>query len=427
MRDYEHALLSPSGSHKWLACPGSLAMEHGIPNEGSAYSDEGTCAHAVAAMCLTEDKPATAYIGRRIEVGNCRTFEVDADMAELVQVYVDALRARVEMYRLAGAASVELHVEQRVPIAQITGEEGAEGTADAVILVFWASGAALVDVTDLKFGRGVEVHAEENPQLLIYALGAIHLFGMVYDLSEAGVQINIHQPKISRTPSEWACEAPALRKFEEDFKARAFHALKVYTDELPEALIHHLRPGEHCRKAFCRARATCPKLSEFVQDAVGADFEVIVEELTEAPAPVIELSDDRLSIKMEALDVIEDWCRAVRAEVERRLLAGADVPGFKLVQGRQGARAWSDAEEAEKLLKSFRLKNEEMYDFKLISPTAAEKVLKASPKRWNKAQSLISRSDGKPSVAPVSDKRPALTIAPVIDAFDVVTAAEGLV
>lgn len=427
----KHALLSPSGSHKWLACPGSLAMEHGIPNEGSAYSDEGTCAHAVAAMCLTEDKPATAYIGRRIEVGNCRTFEVDADMAELVQVYVDALHARVAMYRLAGAASVELHVEQRVPIAQITGEEGAEGTADAVILVFWASGAALVDVTDLKFGRGVEVHAEENPQLLIYALGAIHLFGMVYDLSEAGVQINIHQPKISRAPSEWACEAPALRKYEADFKARAFHALSVYNNETPEALIHHLRPGEHCRKSFCRARATCPKLSEFVQDAVGADFEVLVaseyNSVAQAmTAPCIQ-DDDQLSIKMRALDVIEDWCRAVRAEVERRLLAGTDVPGFKLVQGRQGARAWSDAEEAEKLLKSFRLKNEEMYDFKLISPTAAEKVLKASPKRWTKAQGLISRSDGKPSVAPVSDKRPALAIAPVIDAFDVVTAAEGLV
>lgn len=426
MRD-KHALLSPSGSHKWLACPGSLAMEHGIPNEGSAYSDEGTCAHAVAAMCLTEDKPATAYIGRRIEVGNCRTFEVDADMAELVQVYVDALRARVEMYRLAGAASVELHVEQRVPIAQITGEEGAEGTADAVILAFWASGAALVDVTDLKFGRGVEVHAEENPQLLIYALGAIRLFGMVYDLSEAGAQINIHQPKISRTPSEWGCEAPALRKFEADFKARAFHALSVY-NETPEALVHHLRPGEHCRKSFCRARATCPKLAEFVQDAVGAEFEVI--EKVGASTVVLDVgtqSDAPLAAKMRALDTIEDWCRAVRAEVERRLLAGTDVPGFKLVQGRQGARAWSDAEEAEKLLKSFRLKNEEMYDFKLISPTAAEKVLKASPKRWNKAQSLISRSDGKPSVAPVSDKRPALMITPVIDAFDVVTATEGLV
>jgi hypothetical protein len=125
---------------------------------------------------------------------------------------------------------------------------------------------------------------------------------------------------------------------------------------------------------------------------------------------------------MDAVDMIEGWCKGVRAEVERRLLAGTFSDGrYKLVEGRAGARAWADPAEAEKLLKSFRLKQDEMYDFTLISPTTAEKVLAAaSPKRWAKAQALIRRSDGKPSVAPAADKRPALAIKPAIDDFDVI-------
>ncbi|MNY33805.1 hypothetical protein D3C86_1681020 [compost metagenome] len=111
--------------------------------------------------------------------------------------------------------------------------------------------------------------------------------------------------------------------------------------------------------------------------------------------------------------MIEGFAKAVRAEVERRLLAGKFTDArYKLVEGRQGARSWTSYEQAEAALKAMRLKVDQMYDFKLISPTTAEKVLKeANPRKWNKLQPLISRSDGKPSVAPASDKRPALSMA----------------
>ena len=124
---------------------------------------------------------------------------------------------------------------------------------------------------------------------------------------------------------------------------------------------------------------------------------------------------------MAAVDLVEQWCKAVRAEVESRLLQGQEVPGYKLVQGKRGARAWTSAEEAEAILKSMRLKQDEMYDLKLISPTTAEKVLKESPKRWNRIAPLISQSEGKPSVAPESDKRPALVLGAVEDDFEQVT------
>jgi len=136
--------------------------------------------------------------------------------------------------------------------------------------------------------------------------------------------------------------------------------------------------------------------------------------------------DEWLSAAMGQAEQIEGWLKAVRAEVERRLLAGKSVPGYKLVKGKQGNRAWRDAEAAEALLKSFRLKIDEMYDMKVISPTTAEKVLAESPKRWAKAQVLITRADGKPSVAPLSDKRPALEVKPVAEEFEDLSIADEL-
>lgn len=422
-----HALLSPSGTYKWMACAGSLAMEQGEPDESSEFADEGTAAHELAAMCLTDERDALAYRGRRIAVGH-RTFEVDDDMAGYVQVYVDGVRARVEEFKLRGAINVELHVEQRVPIGHITGEEGAEGTSDVVIIAEWPDHTATCSVIDLKYGRGVQVYAEENPQLQMYALGAVEKFGLLYDFKD--VRVAVSQPRLADEFSEWECTIGDLRTFGERVRARAYHALQVYRNEKPEALIHHLTPGEHCRKAFCKARATCPKLAQFVADSVGAEFEVLAEVGGDTATLAIPVEQPAtLAVKMAAVDAIEDWCKAVRARVERVLLDGGEVPGFKLVQGRAGARAWSDKDEAERVLKSMRLKNEQMYDYKVISPTSAEKLLaKESPKRWAKLQSLISRGEGKPSVAPASDKRAALVIKPVADDFEEVKeTAEDLV
>jgi hypothetical protein len=198
------------------------------------------------------------------------------------------------------------------------------------------------------------------------------------------------------------------------------------------APIEKLKKGEvavsitEAERIIAAAHGVAPKAVDVDTGADGgAPFRFIVKKPTIRPAleqpeeRIAALAEDHLAVCMDAVDLVEGWCKAVRAEVERRMLAGTPVPGYKLVEGRAGARAWADPAEAEKLLKSFRLKQDEMYDFTLISPTTAEKVLaQASPKRWAKAQALIRRSDGKPSVAPASDKRPALVITPVADDFD---------
>jgi hypothetical protein len=138
----------------------------------------------------------------------------------------------------------------------------------------------------------------------------------------------------------------------------------------------------------------------------------------------VAVSDaDWLAAALSQADMIEDWIKAVRAEAERRLLAGDTVPGFKIVEGRAGNRAWNDKAKAEATLKAMRLTIEQMYDLSLISPTTAEKLLKAGtigPRQWKSLQDMVTRADGKKHVAPNSDPRPALSVTAVEEDFSTV-------
>jgi hypothetical protein len=251
-------------------------------------------------------------------------------------------------------------------------------------------------VVDLKYGRGVRVDATENEQLQLYALGALESFGLAYEFER--VRHVIVQPRLDAV-SEWGCTVEELRAF-------AARAADAYALALSGQATHQ-PSGEACK--FCKAKADCPALTKSVAETVIGDFEDISEQRIEAaiadlPA-VFSLS---LGRKMAMVDLVEQWCKAVRARVESELLAGRRVDGFKLVEGRRGHRQWADECTVEETLKSMRLRVDEMYDLKLISPATAEKRLKESPRRWAKVSGLITQSPGKPSVAPDTDKRAAL-------------------
>jgi Protein of unknown function (DUF2800) len=375
----QHSLLSPSGAHRWMRCPGSIGAESGLPDTSSKYAAEGTAAHELAAKCLELEANAEAVIGDTMTVDGY-DFTVTADMAHHVNDYCKLVREYAE--------GGQLLVEKRVNFSEAIGVPDSTGTSDAIVIH-----PDRLTVIDLKYGMGVKVDATENEQLQLYALGALHDYGMMGDFTE--IVMVVHQPRLNHV-SEWSIPVEKLEEFRENARLAAIEALDNREPRL--------NPGEkQCR--FCKAKATCPALKAEISDAVGgiatpADF-----------ADLAVADEDDVSRAMARVELVEQWCKAIRAEVERRLFAGEPVAGFKLVEGRRGNRAWSDEAEVEKLFKSFRLKQEEMYDFKLISPTKAEKILKAkNPGRWEKVDALTSRGDGKPSVAPATDRRPALAV-----------------
>lgn len=404
-----HAKLSPSSAERWMRCPGSVALCDGLPDTSSSFADEGTAAHLLASTALEAGNDAAHYKGYGIVFakfdGDDRSqcmwedfaqppmvitsrYEVNAEMALAVQDYLDYVRG------VQAATGATLMVEQRLSIESITGEPDAHGTSDVVLLA-----PRELIIIDLKYGRGVAVEADENPQLQIYALAAYNEFSLAQDFDT--VRMVIHQPRLGAV-SEWVQTVDELLAFGGEVADAA--ALTAQ----PDAMLNPTTKG--CK--FCKAKATCP--------ALRAEVMEMFENVKPATA-----NADLLAEAMSKADLIEGWVKAVRAETESKLLAGVGIPGWKLVQGKRGNRAWSSKEQAEEALKAMRVKHDQMYDYSVISPTTAEKLAKAEvigPRQWPKLQALITQADGKPSVAPESDKRPALVMSAVAEDFDDMTA-----
>lgn len=398
-----HAKFSPSSAHRWIPCPGSILLESQVPDKSSDFADEGTAAHELAERCLNTNASAAEFIGTLIRVGE-KDWPVTDEMAENVQVYLDLIRYE---------GNDEMLVEFKSPVGYITGEtkedgKPVNGTADCVLI----NGNKLT-VIDLKYGRGVKVDAQENQQLGLYALGVIEELSLTHEFAD--IELVICQPRINHI-DRWLTNHSWLYRLKTDVEK----AVKLANDCTPTGL--YLWPGEKQCK-FCRAKAICPSLSKRVLETVADDF----VDATQPIEPVIEAAMDRvvdnatLGNLLGSVDLIEDWCRSIRARAESELFAGHDVPGYKLVEGKKGNRAWGSVDEVEALMKSMRIKTDVMYDFRLISPTTAEKLAKSGeigPRQWPRLKEMITQAEGKPSVAHVSDKRPALVMQAAADEFD---------
>jgi hypothetical protein len=426
-----HSYWSASKFESLMLCPGKIVLEEGAPDNTNAYAVEGTAAHQVLTWALQEERFAAAYVGRVLyfdKRGKVSTFDdhewnvtVSYDMAEHVQTCIDYC------LDLKGGDGV-LFADIRVNYSSYLDveEHTAWGTADVII----ARGNEII-VVDFKYGRGVEVDAERNPQMSLYGLGALQAYnGLVADFER--VRLAISQPRVKSAPSEWDCSVEELEAWGRSTARSAVNTCKnaVAFDDGPweEFQGIFLRPAEKACK-FCKAKATCPALRSEVAkvafDASPASPDDFADQAVAKPGAEGYTDAAWVAACLSQVDLIEDWCKAIRAEAERRLFAGEQVPGFKVVQGKKGNRQWADAKVAEETLKTMRVKLEDMYDFKLISPTTAEKLHKAGaigPRQWPKLKELITQNDGKPHVAPESDSRPALVVTPVVEDFSDVTA-----
>lgn len=228
------------------------------------------------------------------------------------------------------------------------------------------------------------------------------------------IRLVISQPPVSKTASEWDCTREQMTTFINRVSALARDAFAAVEGRSePE-----LTPGEkQCR--YCPAKLDCPAYAELVANTA-------LDGLKDLTDPVVGVRDvpidpETLAAYYLKVGMIRKWCDAVEEAALERAERGdiGEAHGLKRVLGRKGNRAWANADEAEAMLKSFQMKRDEMYDFKIISPTTAEKLLaEASPRRWKKIAPLITQSEGAVQLVPLSDKRAAIPVVASASGFD---------
>lgn len=364
-----------SAAHRWLRCPGSNALSEGIPDQPSSYATEGSALHRITELVLNGEVPeSTALIGTEVGV-NDESILVTEEMANIAQKEVDFVN---EITPDDAIRLIEVRSDYSVPLDQ----PDAFGTADVVIITddeVW--------VIDHKFGAGVQVHSAQNAQLLLYAMGIVEEYRFLREFKR--VRLFIGQPRLNHY-DEWSCPIAEGDRFMEEAKKRAARTLSH-----PDELI----PGEtQCR--WCKAKAICPALAKEVDDAFSA-----------LPKPDHNTPSHKLSEAMAKLPLVKAWLDAVPAETERRLVRGEKVCGYKLVEGRRGPRKWVDSKKIAETLKQMRVKNDDIYEQKIISPTKAEKLVKdgrIGPRQWNTILQHVTQAEGRPSVVSEDDPRPEL-------------------
>lgn len=377
----QHSIVGPSGLHAILLCPGKVRLEKDLPRSSSFAAAQGTVAHQLCELALNDNK--LPDVGTVIE---CEGFniEVDHEMISGVQVYLDEInRIREDVISLD---TVEM-VEGKASLEPF-GIPEVWGTTDYAMSVPFMK----LYVRDFKYGAGVMVDPENNPQLMAYALGAAGSMIDSYDV----IDIGIVQPRgrSDENVKTWQVSPDHLKEWAENTLKPAVKL--ALSDDAP------LVPGEEqCR--FCGAKSFCHAIAEASLRSAMVDFK---EFSTFSPDNPALLTIEQVAEIYGKIKLINQFTKAIEAAVFNTLAVGGVVPGYKLVKGR-ASRSWSDENKAADILEE--LIGDEAWEHKLLSPAKAEKILDKEEKKM--IQDLIVSTDGTPSIVPENDKKPAITLA----------------
>lgn len=357
-----HALLSASSAARWLACPPSAVAAEAYPNEGTDYTREGTLAHEVAELIASgRFKPEDIAVGGD---GNPVTQEM-LDCAEGYAEYI--------LEQTKSPAAVVL-LEQRVDFSPWVPD--GFGTADCIIIQ-----GNEMDVIDYKFGKGVAVSAEDNPQMKLYGLGALNEFGFAYDVEK--VRLHIYQPRINNV-SVFELTADELQTWgEKTVKPIAQKAAKGKGT---------YKAGEHCR--FCPHAGKCRTLTKTCTEYV---------QTRGMKAPVQKLAPWEVADILAMEPVLNLWLKNVKDQALTSMMNGEEIPGYKVVAGR-GSRAWTDELQVVDALKAAGYSQEDITKTELLSVAALEKAL-GKKKAAELLDSYIEKKQGAPTIAHQTDKR----------------------
>lgn len=420
-----HALLSPSGSKKWLACAASLACEADIPNISGAAAVNGTCMHTLSEHLINMaikgiDERADKYKGAYVlneGKGPIKALEkpekgavlITDDFVSQVNKYVDYCRPIIDAAELVEVESRVnltrvLHTGVMVPFEDPrTGEKGESplqtfGTADLVAVM----PDGMLIVGDLKTGRH-KVLAKENKQMMLYALGLLRKLKRLYDIT--AVRLVIFQPYAGGA-DEWDTTPEAIELFGKFASKAALKAIDAFERGKKGLKPADFRPGNgQCQ--WCRFAEKCTAKRKAVADTDLA-------EECEAPAGV-EMTLDQLKAEWDKLPLMRQHIADIEKAMYAALMRGEQVEGLKLVEGKMGNRAWGDLAAVEEYVNGRGGGLDKlMYKQSLLSPTEAEKVLAEEWfDTWDILKQHITRKPGQPSIATADDKRPAWT--PVSD------------
>lgn len=375
--DRNHAILSASGSHKWLNCPPSALLEAKIPDKSTEYSKEGTAAHELAEIYLQYHvgNISKTTRTRRINKFKKENGYYSKEMDDYVNQYVDIVLEKINEAKSDSVNDPIVMIEQKLDFSEWVPD--GFGTGDVVIVA-----DNYIEIIDLKYGKGVPVSAENNPQARLYALGAVSQFGILYDFEE--VRSTIVQPRLDNISTE----------------VLSIKELKSWADEIvrPKAELAakgegEFVTGEHCQ--FCKIKATCRARAEMNLELAKYEF-----------AEPEQLDTNEIGEILHKLTELEKWAKDIKDYAQEQALKhGVKIPGWKVVEGRSNRKYTDEAKIIEVLKSDYEL--DDVAPRKLLTITKLEKLIGKKAFTEKVAQYVI-KPPGKPTLVPESDKRPEL-------------------
>ena len=378
--DRSHALLSASGASRWLNCTPSAKLEEQYGEKTfSPYAAEGTLAHELAELYIRKDTlneiGEQAFEQRLEELMSNDLFS--EEMLDVIPTYTEYCAVQLGSAQEDNPLAI-MEIEQKLDLTEYIPESF--GTADCVII-----NDNLMEVIDLKYGKGVPVYAEWNKQLMLYGLGALRKYDVMYDITE--ICLTIVQPRIDNI-SSWQISVEELQKWaEEELKPKAKMAFKGEGE---------LQAGEWCR--FCAVKNRCRKLYE-------QQIEIAKNEFADPEL----LTDDEIADIVKRTPKLIEWANSIAEyALNQAVNNNKDWPGLKIVEGRS-LRKWTNEDQVVSALfeRCPELSEDEIYNMKLKSITDIEKLV--GKKRFSELFSdVVVKPQGKPVLVPMEDKRPAM-------------------
>lgn len=374
-----HAVLSASGADKWLNCPPSARLEESYPDTSSPYAKEGTLAHEIA-----EFKTRNYFIEtlpKRTFTSKLNKFKKDELYQNEMDEYTESYLEYIKEVAMKYPSKPYIALEKKIDFSKYV--PGGYGTCDCILIH-----GNDMHIIDFKYGKGVQVSAENNSQLMLYALGALEAYSMLYQIET--VHLSIFQPRIDNISCFEISAANLLSWAIEEVEPKA----KLAYDGIGD-----FNAGEHCR--FCKAQAQC-----------RAKAESIISVFPVKNEPAL-LTDDEIGLILAKAKELVSWSNAVEDYALNAILSGKEIRGWKAVEGRS-VRVFSDADKAfEKIVES-GTPEEMLYERKPLSLSQIEKLL--GKKEFESiVSSFVVKPQGKPTLAPSDDKRPVFNKADVFE------------